>query len=137
MNKQETLVRKLKGLALADIVQLEGAPYWTLTFEDASCHLSCFWRLLKENNVALSVTDEGQFFGLGKPFSIRQYFRDRVFGQKIIDITIGTPIADLRINLSGGFIVEAFIDSGGYEGWSLSTSGIHLQSLGGGNILVE
>jgi hypothetical protein len=119
------------GQPLTDILHLNEAPYWTLMFGNANCHLSCFWRLIEKSSVAFSVTDEGQLFGLDKPFSIRQYFSDKIMGQKITNISIGTPIADLRIFLSGEFIIEAYIDSGGYEGWSFGTSEISIQSLGG------
>src|SRR5713101_1752858 len=67
--KRMMVLRELKGRSVTDILHLNEAPYLTLVFGVACCHLCSFWRLIENDCVAFSVSDDGQLFGMTKPFS--------------------------------------------------------------------
>jgi hypothetical protein len=58
-------------------------------------------------------------------------------GRRVDHISLAAKTADLELAFEGGFYLDIFNHSSGWEGWNLtSDSGIQVIALGGGDIAI-
>jgi hypothetical protein len=101
---------------------------WTVATET-------YWRVLTKEDIAASQTDDGQMFGLPRPFDARERAR-LALGGTVTACSIDPVSGDLSLRFSDGGTLQAFNTSAGYEGWRATDStGRSLVAVGGGEVV--
>ncbi|MGB7598962.1 MAG: DUF6188 family protein [Candidatus Sulfotelmatobacter sp.] len=136
IDSNELLMRSLHGAALHKVLQpAEGV--WEFDFETAGLTISCPWRLVSGGAVVLGSSDHGQRFGLPAPVDVRSETVRVLDGRKVEAIDINEQTGDLCIRFGSDARIDAFNNSGGYEGWNYaSQSGVMVVAMGGGELAI-
>jgi hypothetical protein len=123
----------LIGQRLQDVI-LEPMKSWVFVFNSENAlRVDSPWRITKENKIMCTDSDHGQLFGLAKPVDA-QVDAKLLLNGEIRSAVIGA-VSDLALTFSSGARLEIFNHSGGYEGWSFSSSdGSNVIGLGGGDV---
>ena len=108
---------------------------WAFTFENGGALVAeCLWRLLEDDRIRFTSSDEGQLFGLPTPVDAAAEIRSRLTGASITGVDLKAGTLDLRIMFSTGHVLELIPDSSGYEAWSASRPGRTYVATGGGEL---
>jgi hypothetical protein len=104
------------GKKCAEIVRFEYS--WQFSFPPAgSVTVASIWRLLDKTNVVLCSLDDGQRFGLPAAVDAAQNAWIHIFNKTVRDVSL-SPVGDLRISFENDIVLEALINSSGYESWN-------------------
>lgn len=110
---------------------------WYLYFTNhTTVEVGSFWRVLKDDKILVTSTDHGQKFGLPHHINVEEELLKYLIGVKMLKILRNTKTGDLRIELSGGWLIEVFTTSCGYENWQVTTEKNQFIGLGAGEIAV-
>ena len=136
-DKKRSII-KIPNNSKCKLVILNEAPYYSLIDTDNSftIHLESFWRVIEKNRVIFTISDDKQKFGLKKPFDVLEAFNEEFDGVELLDIEIKRPISDISFNFKNEKRIEVFVDSSGYEGWSMGGNKRQIICLGGGDIAI-
>jgi hypothetical protein len=123
------------GLAISSVELDSQSQQWTLLFgENCLVSITCPWRVVADNRIAVTDRDHLQKFGLPVPIDSRSVVLDLLRGRRISTAVITEGTGDLRLTFDGGVLFETFTDSSGYESGSiLLPSGEQIILMGGGD----
>ena len=97
---------------------------------------SGFWRLLIEGKIDLVSLDHGQQFGLPKPLGLVEELTNKLAGKRLTKIEVIKDTYDLVLTLTGGFRLEIYISSSGYETYDFTVNNKRYIGLGSGDIAI-
>ena len=97
---------------------------------------SGFWRLLIEGKIDLVSLDHGQQFGLPKPLDLVEELTNKLAGKRLTKIEVIKDTYDLVLTLTGGFRLEIYISSSGYETYDFAVNNKRYIGLGSGDIAI-
>jgi hypothetical protein len=132
----ELMLRSLRGATLHKLRQpAEGV--WEFNFEVAGLTIECPWRLVSGGAVVLGGSDHGQRFGLPAPVDVSSETLRILVDLKVETVDANERTGDLRIRFNLDAQIDAFNNSGGYEGWNHSDhEGITVIATGGGSLAI-
>ena len=84
--------------------------------------VSCHWRLVSNEGIAVTDEDDGQWFGLSEPVNSAARANDLIEGATIMSAEVDRLTADLSLSFSNGFRLDLIANSAGYENWQCSYS---------------
>jgi hypothetical protein len=136
VDARELMLRSMQGANLRGLQQ-PAVGVWEFDFEKAGLTISCPWRIVSAGVVVLGASDHGQKFGLPAPVDVISETLAKL-GSKIVEsVEIGAETGDLCIRFSGNARIEAFNNSGGYEGWNYADrAGVMVVGMGGGSLAI-
>ena len=113
----------------------ENYPHnFSFRFDEGTLAVDCLWRIVGDERLIRTSQDHGQQFGLPAPIDAYAEAESILRGRSITSATIRKDTADLVLTFDGGYQLEIFADSSGYEPWNFTAPGIHLIAIGGGGI---
>jgi hypothetical protein len=108
-------------------------------FGDSSAsglRVECPWRIIVDERIAFTSSDDGYQFGLPAPLDGEEETR-RLLGQKVIErVSIRSDTGDPSIAFSSNTVLEVLDMSSGYEGWEIGIPGLSVIGTGGGELAV-
>ncbi len=123
------------GLVLTAVDLDERSRQWTFRF-DGSCRidLTCTWRVVIENRVAITDRDHLQRFGLPAAVDSAQVARSLLKDRQIVRAGVADGPGDLTLVFDGDARLETFTDSSGYESGTIRLpNGDLIVLMGGGD----
>ncbi len=125
---------ELQGRVLTGVHLSPEGGQWGFGFgDDCGLNLVCAWRIVTEDRVALAAQDHHQLFGLKEPVDgIAEAMR--LLGNKRVVRASLSRYGDLLVEFEGGYRLETFTDSCGYESGTISFGGRQLIVMGGGEV---
>jgi hypothetical protein len=113
------------------------ATVWDFQFSGAHLNVGVPWRILDGEAIRLGSCDHEQKFGLPVPVNALKVVIEYLGGKMIERVLLAQITADLELGFEGGFVLNIFNHSSGYEGWNLSSDkGPQIIALGGGDIAI-
>ena len=109
---------------------------WTLQF-NSGAELSNFslCRIIKEKQLLACTTDQGEWFGLGEPYSAETEMNNLISNGVVSEVSHGSCGNDLVFSFNNGISIEILSISTGYETWEYRTQeGSLYVAMGSGNI---
>jgi hypothetical protein len=129
------LTSRLAGHRMTSVEQREFD--WAFAFStDVYLSAGCPWRVLVDDGIALTNSDDGQQFGFPEPIIGEEEVRRLLVEKHIQRIAIHSDTGDLSIFFDCCIILEVLNMSCGYEGWHLSAGDTEVIALGGGKLAV-
>lgn len=117
-----------------ELLHDEGSDHWIFSFEgDIYGSSSGFWRLLQDQEIVAVSADHGHKFGLPAPIDMVQRVGSCLTGQHLQRIEVCEGTGDLKFSLTGGYTIEIFTSSNGYETMGFAFGGKHYIGMGGGD----
>jgi hypothetical protein len=105
---------------------------WAFSFEIAGITVQCPWRIVVDGAVVLGGCDHGQKFGLPAPVDVTSETMRWLANRRVAGVEVDRVTGDLCIKFMPKARIDAFNNSGGYEGWSCGTrEGLQIFALGG------
>ena len=109
---------------------------WKFTFsEKITLCTDSHWRIIENNELAVSSEDHLQQFGLPHPVNSETKATSLILNESVSQAEVSKHTGDLTINFSNGNILNLIQLSSGYEAWILTTPTIELVCVGGGKIV--
>lgn len=106
---------------------------------DTGLAVSCHWRLVSPDGIAVTDEDDGQRFGLPEPVDAEAKANTLLLGATISSATVDRLTADLCLRFSNELRLDVVNNSSGYEGWQGSFShgekGTSIIAMGGGGLV--
>ncbi len=101
--------------------------------------VSCHWRIVSSDGIALTEEDDKQWFGLAEPIDAAMRATALFAGATVTSVKVDQTTADLCLGFSNGLRLDLFNNSAGYEGWKGSFMledgrGCSIIALGGGGL---
>jgi len=136
LDVDELRTSSLQGAILRKVEQpAEGV--WAFSFEIAGFTIQCPWRIVADGAVVLGGCDHAQKFGLPAPVDVMSETMRWLANRTVSGVEVDRVTGDLSIKFSPEAQIDAFNNSGGYEGWSLGTrEGLQVFALGGGKLAI-
>lgn len=132
---EELMLRSLRGSSIARLDR-SSEELWTFSFQSSHLNVSCPWRMVTGGIVVLGSWDHGHKFGLPAPVDVVAETIRKVQGRCVERVKV-SPTADLLLAFNNDLQVEAFNNSGGYEGWTYTDSlGVEVVAKGGGGLSI-
>jgi hypothetical protein len=132
----ELMTRSLHGATLRKVEQ-PSEDVWAFDFEIAGLTIQCPWRIVTDGAVVLGGCDHAQKFGLPVPVDVISETMTWLANRAVSGVEVDRVTGDLSIKFSPDAQIDAFNNSGGYEGWSLGTrEGLQVFALGGGKLAI-
>jgi hypothetical protein len=108
------LTTSLAGRHLTDVKRREYD--WAFGFgANVSVQVSCPWRILVEDRIALTNSDDGQKFGLPAPVDGEDETRRLLAEKSIQRVAIRLDTGDLSVVFNCNTVLEVLNMSSGYE----------------------
>jgi len=110
---------------------------WWFAFErDDGIAVSTPWRFVSRGVIALTDSDDKQWFGLSAPIDAEVRANSLLNGRKVVGVKVDAATADLCVWFSDDLKLDLFNNSSGYEGWEAkfthNENVINIIALGGG-----
>ena len=114
-----------------------GEGSWRFEFDNGSgLDLSCAWRIVIHDCIALGYRDHGHKFGLPAPVDAVADARKLLTGP-VRRVIVREATADVDLEFESGACLEVFNSSSGYEGWECwAKNGMLVVAVGGGKLVV-
>jgi len=91
--------------------------------------IESMWRLRNSKYIIFGIVE---YRNIEEQTKTLKQLAKALIGKKVKDISISSPISDLRIEFDDGLYLEIFCDSGLYESWSIMGRNINIISMPGG-----
>ena len=142
VSDRQTLIPYLRlwiGKKCSDIIRHEHS--WVFQFGDAGAvTVECPWRIIADNRIALTDSDDRQKFGLPAPVDALAMSRTLLSNRLVSEVTIAEVSGDLRVLFEDQTLLELINNSSGYEAWQAamhdSIQNILIIAQGGGQISI-
>lgn len=111
---------------------------WAFSLEAGwRLNVECPWRLCSTSGVVVADEDDGQWFGRPEPVGAIDRVLKALGPATVVNVHIGSPVADLRLQFSSGHSLEVWCNSMGFENWLLRSNGVLVLVCAGGGRLHE
>jgi hypothetical protein len=132
----ELMTNSLRDATLRKLEQpAEGV--WAFDFEIAGLTVECPWRIVVDGGVVLGGCDHGHKFGLPAPVDVMSETMRWLATRKVERVEVNRVTGDLCVKFIPEAQIDAFNNSGGFEGWSCGTrEGLQVFALGGGKLAI-
>jgi hypothetical protein len=110
---------------------------WVFRFgPEVALRVAAPWRLIGEGAIELGYEDHGQRFGQQQPLD-GAVTATRLLRSRIVEsFSVAEVSADASIDFGGGYQLQVFNASSGYEGWTLGhIDGRQVVAQGGGHVV--
>jgi hypothetical protein len=138
MTSQQWLQKAFSAtLQNAEFISLTKDAGWQFYFGEVSLRVeSDQWRVFK-GKLQFCASDDGQKFGLPKPFDVVTRTQELLSGQNIQAFQVREDCNDLILSFGNDVKLEILQSSGGYESWMMSNSqGPKAVATGDGELVV-
>jgi len=107
---------------------------WAFSLGSCGVMVSTTWRIIANDQVALSSTDDGHPFGLGRPMDVEGEANAIFRAQTISEVVVDRSTGDLLVEFSGRQRLQILSTSAGYENWiaSFAANGLSIDVICGG-----
>jgi hypothetical protein len=118
------------------LIESSAAPImWWFRFERCTLSVETVWRLISDSRVLVTGEDHGQMFGHDTPVDASALLREAVGDRPVTAAHLGPIHGDLTLEFAPTLYLQVFVQSSGYESWSLSKSdGSQLVATSGGRV---
>ena len=93
------------------------------------------WRLLNNERILVTDSDDSQWFGLSAPVDAAAKANAALDGNSLRSIEFSPVTGDLRFHFSGALVLEILTISSGYESWEMYLRNEHFAVGGSGGLI--
>ena len=116
----ELMTGSMRGATLRKLEQ-PAEDVWAFDFEIAGLTINCPWRIVLDGSIILGGCDHGHKFGLPAQVDISSETIRWLAARKVERVEVDRATGDLCIKFMPEAQIDAFNNSGGFEGWSYGT----------------